>query len=260
MSRALALALTFGLAVLSAACASGTPRAGSATTVTGDVRVVSDISYAPGLGADLYLPTTPPKDTAIVWIHGGGFVAGTKTQLAELARALAERGYPGMAIQYHLSPGGAWFPATTLEDPALQAAAAAAVEDADAAVAWLRSPAAASHGLRPTRVVLAGYSAGAITAATAAAVGREPVDGAVSLAGAALEPDRITAATPPLLMIHGTLDDTVPAALAEATCAAARAERADCQLDLVAGAGHGLPFEQPEMVAEAIATFVAGLG
>lgn len=258
MSRRLALAI--GLAVMSAGCASGTTLTGRATTVSGNVRVVSDIAYAPGLGADLYLPTAAPKDTAIVWIHGGGFVAGTKTQLSVLAHALAERGYPGMAIQYRLSRGGAWFPATTLEDPGLQAAAANAVEDAGAAVAWLRSPAAASHGLTPSRVVLAGYSAGAITAATAAAVGHQPVDGAVSLAGAALEPDRLSAATPPLLLIHGTLDDTVPAGLAEATCAAARAKRTDCQLDLVDGAGHGLPFEQPEMVAETIATFLTSLG
>ena len=124
-------------------------------------------------------------------------MAGDKDQLASLAEALAGQGYPGMAIQYRLSRSGdAWFPATTLEDPDLQAAAADAVEDAMHAVAWLRSPAAAEHGFTARRIVLAGYSAGGITAATAAAADPDAIDGAVSLAGAAIEPDQLERGQP----------------------------------------------------------------
>ena len=228
-----------------------------------DVHVVTDVTYQAGLGSDLYLPAQHARDTVIVWIHGGGFVAGAKDQLASLAKALAQQGYPGMSIEYRLSSsttGSAWFPATTLEDPGLQAAAANAVDDAMHAVAWLRSPAATAYGLNPRRIVLAGYSAGAITAATAAATHPGAFDGAVSLAGAAIEPDQLSSASPPLLMIHGETDDIVPIDLARATCEAATANGGRCTLDVLAGIGHTFPFERAGVVVDDVMTFLAQFG
>ena len=233
----------------------------ASTTPPQDVRVVSDIAYQAGLGSDLYLPTEQARDTVIVWIHGGGFVAGGKNQLASLAKELARQGYPGMAIEYRLSTtGSAWFPATTLEDPGLQAAAANAVEDTLHAVSWLRSPAAATYGLKPRTIVLAGYSAGAITAATAAATDPAAFDGAVSLAGAAIEPDQLSSASPPLLMIHGDTDDIVPVDLARATCDAATANGGRCTLDVLAGRGHEFPFERTSVVVDDLMAFLAQFG
>ena len=148
----------------------------------------------PGLAADLYLPRGQAKGTAIVWIHGGGFVAGDKTQLAGAGAGAGRAGLPG-----HGDPvppqrqGGSWFPASTLEDPGLQAAAASAVADANARRGLAAFSGGAAHGLRPPGSCWPATRPAAITAATAAAgraAGTDPSTAPCRIAGAAIEPDR----------------------------------------------------------------------
>jgi acetyl esterase/lipase len=125
--------------------------------------------------ADLYV--SPGSRGTIVFLHGGGWVAGDKsTGLPSLLLHEVTRGYDVMSINYRLAPSNP-FPA--------------AVHDAAQAVRWVRKNGAAL-GLSPTRIVLAGHSAGANIAALAAygANGAfpggalAPVDGALLLAGA----------------------------------------------------------------------------
>lgn len=61
---------------------------------------------------DLYLPqgrATGPGSPALVWIHGGGFSIGGKGEkrAQEICTAVAEAGYVAVSIDYKLG-GGAW--------------------------------------------------------------------------------------------------------------------------------------------------------
>ena len=85
------------------------------------------------------------------------------------------------------------------------------------------------------------------------------IAGAVGIAGAAIDPATLDSSSPPLLLLHGDLDDVVPITLAKATCAAAARQSAECTLETVVGAGHGLPFEQPAAVESSIESFLVGL-
>jgi acetyl esterase/lipase len=81
----------------------------------------------------------------IVWTHGGGWVSGSKAHVANYARILAGRGYTVAAVDYSIAPG------KTYPVP---------VRQLNAALGYLAGNARALH-LDPTRMVLAGDSAGA---------------------------------------------------------------------------------------------------
>ena len=113
------------------------------------------------LGVRLYVPVGHAAGTAgtLVWLHGGGWVLGDLDSHDALCRSLAERsGSIVAAVDYRLAPEHV-FPA--------------AVDDAWAATRWAASPAAAAHGLDPTRVAVGGDSAGANLAAVAALRARD---------------------------------------------------------------------------------------
>lgn len=92
---------------------------------------------------------------AILCLHGGGWFKGERGSMANLARALAARGYVTVTISYRLS-GEAKFPA--------------AIQDAKAAVRWLRAQ-AANHGIREGAIGVTGLSAGGHLAALLAGSG-----------------------------------------------------------------------------------------
>lgn len=53
--------------------------------------------YRPQAGADVDLPV-------VVWIHGGGFVAGSRAEIANYARLLAGDGFAVAVVDYPLAP------------------------------------------------------------------------------------------------------------------------------------------------------------
>lgn len=58
---------------------------------------------------DLYRPTTVSADTllpVIVWVHGGGFIAGDKSGLATYAVLMASQGYAVVSMNYDYAPSG----------------------------------------------------------------------------------------------------------------------------------------------------------
>lgn len=108
------------------------------------------------LALDLYRPRERAAALpAIVCIHGGGWFKGDRSSMTHLAQALAARGYVAVAISYRLS-GEATFPA--------------AIQDAKAAVRWLRAH-AADYGIEPGRIGVTGLSAGGHLAALLATSG-----------------------------------------------------------------------------------------
>lgn len=92
---------------------------------------------------DLYLPDLK-EFPLLVWFHGGGLVQHSKESQQEVAEALAKCGVGIVVPDYRLSP---------------QATYPAYIEDAAAAVAWVRRNLADIHG-DPERVFVGGHSAG----------------------------------------------------------------------------------------------------
>jgi acetyl esterase/lipase len=218
--------------------------------------VASDIVYATGavefpfsfdkdLRLDLYQPTgsgVPALKPGFVFVHGGGFVSGSKTNAAmvDFASRYAQRGYVTVSIDYRLVQDDPPTPGAT----PLDRAAAAAIEDAANAVRWLRAN-AASHGVDPDRIAIGGYSAGAITSL---AVGYSEngadaeVQAVMSLSGALYGNEAwIDAGEAPLIMIHGIEDLVVPYALALAVRVAALLAPIDIEFHALSGVGHDVP-------------------
>lgn len=102
------------------------------------------------LAADACLPASGSAVPVVVLLHGGGFVSGTRENLGDLCRDLADAGYAAFSVDYGLAPESV-FPSQT--------------RDVEAALAWVRDPAQVERfDLDPTRVALLGSSAGAILA------------------------------------------------------------------------------------------------
>jgi acetyl esterase/lipase len=100
------------------------------------------------LQADIYGADTsnPAPKPAILWIHGGALIMGTRTKiLPEHVDAYTNAGFAVIAIDYRLAPE------TKL--PAI-------VEDIEDAVTWIRTTAAAEYNLDPNRLAVIGHSAG----------------------------------------------------------------------------------------------------
>lgn len=119
-----------------------------------------DLAYTKVSGTqklDLYIPTTGDGPFPVVInIHGGGFKFGDKGMLSEATgKALLDAGYAVASIDYRLS-GEAIFPA--------------AVQDAKAAVRFLRAN-AAQYNLNPDKIAVFGQSAGGNIAAMVGVTG-----------------------------------------------------------------------------------------
>lgn len=113
------------------------------------------------LKLDVYLPAEPAQAPrpAIVQVHGGGWVFGTrKEQGIPLLTHLAANGWVGFNIDYRLSP---W---ATFPDH---------VVDVKRAIAWVREH-AAEYGVDPSFIALTGGSAGGHLSALAALTPGDP--------------------------------------------------------------------------------------
>lgn len=115
-----------------------------------------DIEYARAgehsLKLDLYLPEATPnrhpgKPPLVVWVHGGAWRAGSKENMQ--VPGLLEHGFAIASVGYRLSPV-APFPAQ--------------VHDIKAAIRYLRAH-GSDHDYDPSRIVIAGASAGGHLAA-----------------------------------------------------------------------------------------------
>lgn len=130
-----------------------------------DLRVERGRVFAAPAGERLKMNLYMPDEDAaalrpgMVLIHGGAWVSGRRTQQAWYARQFAREGYVVLACDYRLMPKYA-FPAC--------------LEDAKAAVRWMRAHAQELH-VDPDRIVAFGASAGGHLAGMLAAT--RPEDG-----------------------------------------------------------------------------------
>jgi acetyl esterase/lipase len=245
-------------------------------TVT--VRRVPDIRYAEVLGfrpleLDLYLPLGAGPWPVVVYVHGGGWQRGTRRDPppfldGDFYDQVALAGFAVAAVDYRLS-GEARFPAP-LED------VRAAVDfvrrdglayglDAGRVFLWgdsagghlallaaLAGPAVADGGVRAAVAWfpvtdLAGMPSDLLAAGGVPDLGPDSREARLLGAPASSVPDlaweaspvgHAHAGAPPILLLHGTVDDLVPAAQSIRLAEALRRAGSRVELDLVPGATH----------------------
>ena len=215
----------------------------------------SGIDYTQGangaLKADAYIPNGSGPFPGIVFIHGGGWANGNRSQMAKLIDALANVGYVGFTIDYDVDP--VHYPAS--------------LHESLAAVRYLREHAGEFH-VDPSRIAVAGSSAGGELAALVALTPEAKVQAAVILNGvldltalgdtshmvteylggacttmadackAASPISHVHAGAPPFYVGHGTADETVPFTQAEAFTTALRAVKVPVRFFTATGGPH----------------------
>lgn len=259
------------------------------------IEILRDIVYAHAenktLLLDLYLPRQRRPLPVILWVHGGAWRTGDKTDKADLPE-WAARGYAVASINYRLSQE-ALFPAQ--------------IHDCKAAVRWLRAN-ATEYGLDPTHIGAWGASAGghlvALLGTTAGVAELEgdlgnlghssavqavcdwfgptdftqmshfpgkmdhdvPDSPESQLIGGPIQENKEKAAKanpityidgdePPFLIIHGERDPLVPCHQSILLHEALLAAGADSTLHIIPGAGHGgAHFSAPE-ITQMVAAF-----
>lgn len=188
------------------------------------------------LQMDMYLPTGDSVEDrpAIVWVHGGSFCCGDKSEsdIVDEATTFAEKGFVGVSIDYRLESPGCSGTASNCA-----AAIAEAFADGQSAVSFLRAHAEV-YGIDPNRIAIAGTSAGGITALNVGYSSSEDpavqVRAAVSLSGAYLGVSgvgAISSGDAPAMDFHCTTDPLVAYPLAVSTVNAAQAHGLDVFLE-----------------------------
>ena len=192
-------------------------------------RHVKNIAYGakPQQKLDIYKPSKQRHDTVVMFLYGGSWKRGHRSNYRFVGEAFASRGFVTVIPNYRVYP--------EVQFPRF-------IEDAAAAVGWVRRH-IGKHGGNLKKVVLIGHSAGAHIAALlaldprylkAAGVSQNFIAGIVGLAGpyvidpsqywsirpifeTAKNPRNISSInfvhsnTPPMLLLHGAEDNFVDA-------------------------------------------------
>jgi acetyl esterase/lipase len=125
--------------------------------------VERDVTYCTANGVQLKMDVYFPQlvggrpAPAVLYVHGGGWVAGSKTEVTTFSREIVAAGYFIASIDYRLAPAHRW---------------PAQIEDTKCALRHLRAN-AARYGLDPNRIGVWGASAGGHLAALAGLAGKE---------------------------------------------------------------------------------------
>lgn len=168
-----------GLMMLSVLSACSPVTVLNALAPTAGITHTRGVRYASGprQELDMYAPARKRPAPVVVFIHGGGWTTGSKSEYRFVAAALAKRGFLAVVPDYRLFP--------EVRFPAF-------LQDNAAAVAWT-SANVAQYGGDPRRIFLMGHSAGAYNAAMLTldkqwlgAAGLDPdrdITGTIGLAG-----------------------------------------------------------------------------
>lgn len=140
-----------------------------------------DVAYAEG-GADTTMDVFTPASAsgplpAVVWIHGGAWISGSKENVDPYMRILAAEGYTTIAVNYTIGPEGVY---------------PLAVDQLNDALAYIDAH-AGELGVDPTRIVLAGDSAGAQLASQMATLMTSPDYAEIMGITPALEAEQVVA-------------------------------------------------------------------
>lgn len=185
--------------------------------------------------------------SCVVLLHGYG---ANGLDLVGLAEPLSEHMpdtlflAPDAPEACHGSPMGLqWFPVPWIDgssEEASQAGLLRAAADLDAFLDGVM----VDEDLLPEQVALLGFSQGAMMALHAAPRRPDPVAGIVAISGRLLAPESLAdeaLSRPPVLLVHGDLDDVVPVrALPEAAQALEAAGWTEVFAHVMKGTAHGI--------------------
>lgn len=144
-----------------------------------------DVQFATAIGFDGRTDTlrmnivVPTNDNAVkrplvMWIHGGGFIQGNRTDFQALAESWARRGYTAVTISYRLGiHGGLFDPPFAYDEAELIRACFRGIQDIRTGLRFLAKN-ASQYGIDTSRIVIGGASAGSIVALHAAYI--DPLD------------------------------------------------------------------------------------
>lgn len=189
-------------------------------------------TYATKEGEELKLDIYQPKNDTmqhrpvIIFMHGGGFAGGTRTNPAEVnfAETAAKKGYVAVQISYRLTRKGQSFGCDYEASGKMETFKMAAEDFMDAVNFMVKNK--EEYNLNPAKIIVGGSSAGA--EAVLNAVYNEKlmfedfskykdfnIAGVFSLAGAIVDARYITEENAvPGVFFHGTEDNLVPYATA----------------------------------------------
>jgi len=232
------------------------------------------------LHVDIYRPEggSVPTRAAVLLVHGGGWVVGSRDSMAALAGSFAAKGFLAIAVEYRLAGEAAW---------------PAQLDDVSGAARWAADN-ADRLGIDPGRLVLAGCSAGGQLAMLAAAalkqqtrvaavvalfpaselsVAAEPARGELN-AVALLGPDataeavrsasplhQISADFPPTFLLHGGADWLIDPVASLRVYEKLASLGVPAELHIYAGALHEFSAEpgMVEPVTSEVASFLSRL-
>jgi acetyl esterase/lipase len=239
----------------------------------------ANVAYAhpsdPRQVLDVYQPASVPGPyPTLFMVHGGGFLAGAKDDLAPLARWFAQQGYAVVLVEYRLAPEHVY---------------PAQVQDAFCALGWLYAH-AATYAFNSDQIVAVGESVGGSLVALLGAVedpqryledcaydvpdGERlhgvvafypvtnfalPAYGAFFVPYLGLPPEQaperwaeasplqwIDGEEPPFLVLHGSWDVRVPSSESRNLVEALRAQQSEAELVVIQQADHGFLAETLE--------------
>ncbi len=233
----------------------------------GSFKLVKDVSFAEVVNhkgenetllLDIYKPdeSAKLKHRVIVWVHGGGFKGGDRTQgyIRSLSAAFAERGYVCIAPDYRLREDPrADYPGTISD----------AVSDIHLALDWVRSQ-GKELGYDPKEIIVGGGSAGGILTSHLCFQQEKRrhnrhIRGFINLWGSPGDKELfagITKQDPPTLIIHGDQDLTVPYENSEMLAEGLKKAGVYFELHPFEGAGH-TPIDQMDRIIALVESFLA---
>jgi alpha-L-fucosidase 2 len=244
----------------------------AALVATAHAGLRTDIEYGTAAGEslklDAYVPEGAGPFPAVILVHGGSWMGGDKSggpqkgYMAPMHEPLQKAGFAWFSINYRLAPKHKY---------------PACIEDVETAIRWVKAHAKEFH-LDPQRIALSGESAGGhlvalaavrmddstrlaavvpfygvfdmasmaapgqtLTKAIAALFGRNAVDESLTPMLRESSPIlHVKRGLPPMLLVHGDGDKTVPYAQSTNFLAKLREEGVPSELITIPGGPHGM--------------------
>lgn len=182
------------------------------------------------------------SESLIIMLHGVGSNGNDLAPLADSWRDLPATlrfASPDAPYAFDQGTGRQWFSVSGVTEANRPQRVAAARAAFDGVVSRLMTENQMAE--EPRRVVLAGFSQGAIMALDAVASGRWRFAGVIAFSGRLASPAPLAPAPDvPVLLIHGAQDPVIPAGETQRAAATLQGLGGDCQSLILPGLGHGI--------------------
>jgi acetyl esterase/lipase len=231
--RRLGITLTWTSSIVVTFVSMASPAAAGGYTVTHGATFGRPAGQT--LVADVYVPDGAGPFPGVVVIHGGVFVKGDKSQFAAASQELASNGYVAFDINYRLAPRFP-FPAS--------------VNDAQAAVVYLRAHAATYH-VDPGRVGALGGSAGGNLVGMLATLGEGCPTGSRIVAGVTWSGVFDLTSAIGSHVIKDYVGASASTAQIQAASPVYQVDPTDAPLMIANGTNEGIPVSQAQAMADA---------